>query len=66
MMQGISKEDLEALIWQDIKKINSTLSTFKHIKKMVVTDEPMIKTTTAKIKKIAEIEKTIKEIKVKE
>ena len=33
---------------------------------MVVTDEPMIKTTTAKIKKIAEIEKTIKEIKAKE
>lgn len=63
MMQGISKEDFEKIVWQDIKKINSTLSTFKHIKKIVVTDEPMIKTTTAKIKKLAEIEKTIKEIK---
>ena len=63
MMQGISKEDFEEIVWQDIKKINSTLSTFKHIKKIVVTDEPMIKTTTAKIKKLAEIEKTIKEIK---
>ena len=63
VMNGITKEELEKIIWQDIKKINSTLSTFKHIKKIVVTDEPMIKTTTAKIKKLAEIEKTIKEIK---
>ena len=63
VMNGITKEVLEKIIWQDIKKINSTLSTFKHIKKIVVTDEPMIKTTTAKIKKLAEIEKTIKEIK---
>ena len=65
MMPKMTKEELDNLIWQDIKKINSTLSTYKYIKKIVVTDEPMIKTTTAKIKKIAEIEKTIKELEEK-
>ncbi len=62
MYKDITKEELHDMIWKDIKKINSNLSTYKYIKKMIITDEPMIKTTTAKIKKIAEIEKTIKEI----
>ena len=54
-----SQEEVEELIWKDIKKINMTLSNYKHIKKMMVTDEPMIKTTTAKIKRFVEIEKII-------
>ena len=63
--KDITKEELNDMIWKDIKKINSNLSTYKYIKKIIVTDEPMIKTTTAKIKKIAEIEKTIKELEEK-
>ena len=51
----ISKEDLEKKIWEDVKKINSTLTNFKHIKKLIVTDEPMIKTTTGKVKRYEEI-----------
>lgn len=58
---NISKEDLEKRIWEDIKTINSSLTNFKHIKKLIVTDEEMIKTTTAKVKRYQEIEKTLKE-----
>ena len=58
---GISQEDLKQKIWQDIKEINSQLTTFKHIKKLFITDEPMIKTTTNKIKRNPEIEKILKE-----
>lgn len=56
------KEDYEKIIWKDIKEINKTLPTFKHIKKIVVTDEPMIKTTTQKVKRNEEIKKTEKEL----
>ncbi len=54
---NISEEDLNNLIWNDIKKINSTLSNYKHIKNIIVTDEPMIKTTTQKVKRFEEMKK---------
>ena len=57
----ISNEELKEKIWTDIKGINSTLANYKHIKNLIVTDEPMIKTTTNKIKRKEEIEKINKE-----
>lgn len=60
---NISKKDLEEKIWQDIKQINSTLTSYKHIKKLIITDEPMIKTTTEKVKRFEEVAKIIKEEK---
>ena len=59
-----TKEEIEFKIWNDIKQINLGLTTFKHIKKIIVTDEPMIKTTTAKVKRFQEIEKILKENKI--
>lgn len=56
------KEDYEKIIWKDVKEINKTLPTFKHIKKVIITDEPMIKTTTQKVKRNEEIKKTEKEL----
>ncbi len=56
------KEDYEKIIWKDVKEINKTLPTFKHIKKVIVTDEPMLKTTTQKVKRNEEIKKTEKEL----
>ena len=55
----LSKEELEEKIWKDIKEINKTMPNYKHIKKIIVTDEPMVKTTTAKVKRFVEIEKII-------
>ena len=51
------KKEIEEQIWKDIKEINSTLTNFKHIKKIIVTDEPMIKTTTGKVKRFEEFKK---------
>ena len=53
----ISEEDLRQLIWNNIKEINKTMPTYKYIKNLVITKEPMIKTTTAKIKRFEEIKK---------
>lgn len=59
---NVTKEQLHSLIEQDIEKINSTMPTYKHINKLYITDEPTVKTTTAKIKRFEEIKKIEKEI----
>ena len=51
---NISETDLKEIIWKDIKDINEKLPTYKHIKDLIITNEPMIKTTTAKIKRFEE------------
>lgn len=55
----ISQEDLKEMIWKDIKEINKGLTTYKHIKNIIVTDEELIKTTTRKIKRFEEMKKEI-------
>ncbi|MBR3152449.1 MAG: AMP-binding protein [Clostridia bacterium] len=52
-----SQKDIEDMVWEDIKNINNTVPTYKHIKNIIVTDEEMIKTTTAKVKRFEEIKK---------
>jgi len=55
-----AKEDeIKEIIWKDIKEINKKLTNFKHIKNIIVTDVPMIKTTTNKIKRKEEIKKIL-------
>ena len=58
-MNNISYDELHEIVWKDIKKINTTLPTYKYIKKLFLTDEEMIKTTTAKVKRFKEIEKIL-------
>ena len=53
----ISEDELKEIIWKDVKDINSRLTTYKHIKNLVITNEPMIKTTTAKVKRFEEMKK---------
>lgn len=55
--KDISEDELKDIIWKDIKEINSGLTNYKHIKNLVITNEPMIKTTTAKVKRFEEIKK---------
>lgn len=50
-------EEIEKIIWEDIKQINQTMPNYKHIKNLIITDEEMVKTTTAKIKRFEEMKK---------
>ena len=54
---NLTEEEIKDLIWQDVKKINKGLPKYKYIKNLIVTDEPMIKTTTAKVKRFEEIKR---------
>lgn len=54
---NISEDELKEIIWKDVKEINSKLTTYKHIKNLVITNEPMVKTTTAKVKRFEEMKK---------
>ncbi len=55
--KDIDEEELREIIWKDIKKINKLMPKYKYIKNLIITDEPMIKTTTAKIKRFEELKK---------
>ncbi len=50
-------KEYEKLVWEDIKNINKDLPTFKHIKEIILTDEPLEKTTTQKVKRFVELKK---------
>ena len=52
---NISEEELYKKIWNQIKEVNKTLPPYKYIKHMILTDKPLIKTTTQKIKRKEEI-----------
>ncbi len=60
---GLSEDQLREQVAADIEKINSDLPMFKHINHFILTDEPMIKTTTQKVKRNLEIEKINREWK---
>lgn len=60
---GENKSKYKSLIFKQIKEINKNLPTYKHIKQIIVTNEPMSKTTTQKIKRYEEIAKASKELK---
>lgn len=51
----ISEEELYKIIWDKIKETNKTLPQYKYVKNMILTSEPLIKTTTNKIKRNEEL-----------
>ena len=50
-------EEIERIIKKDIDVINEELPTYKQMLRIIVTDEPMIKTTTGKVKRYEEEKK---------
>ena len=53
-------KDYHDIIWQDIRnKINKSMPAYKYIRELTVTEEPLIKTTTQKIKRHEEIKKLL-------
>lgn len=58
-IKGRTEEELYKILWNKVKEINKTLPQYKYIKKMILTDEPLIKTTTNKVKRKEELSRTL-------
>lgn len=54
-----SEDDLYKIIWEKIKNLNTTFPKYKHIQKMILTSEELIKTTTKKVKRQEEMKKIL-------
>ena len=50
----IDADEINAYIKKDIDKINKTLPVYKQITRVITTDQPMVKTTTGKVKRYEE------------
>ena len=54
-----TEKEYKNLVWEDIKEINKSLPVFKKIKELIITTEPLEKTTTQKVKRFKEFEKIL-------
>lgn len=59
MYGDVNEEQLKDILWEKIKEVNKKVSTYKYIKNIIITDEPLIKTTTNKVKRFEEIKKIL-------
>ena len=59
------EEDIYEIFWHKVKEINKKLPQYKYIKHLDITTEPLIKTTTNKVKRKLEIERIIKDFEKK-
>ncbi len=50
-------DEKKDIIWKAVKEVNQTLPDVKHIKEIIVTTEPLAKTTTQKVKRYEEMKK---------
>ena len=56
-----SKEEIYEVLNEKIKELNQTMPRYKAIKGIILTQEPLIKTTTNKIKRQNNLEQIRKE-----
>lgn len=56
-LQITDEEEIKEYLWKKIKEINQTMPKYKYIKGIIITTEPLIKTTTLKIKRFEEIKR---------
>ena len=59
---SITEQEIREKIWNWVKEVNKTMPKYKYIKKLFLTDEELVKTTTLKIKRNIEMEKIMKNI----
>lgn len=52
-----TEEEIYNVLWDKIKEINKTMPEYKYVKRITVTEEELVKTTTQKIKRHEEMKK---------
>lgn len=54
---SVSEEEIHKIIWEEIKKVNKKLTSYKAVKKLEIKKDEFEKTTTMKIKRFVELQK---------
>ncbi len=57
-----NEDEIYKIIWEKIKELNKTFPRYKHIQKLILTSEELIKTTTKKVKRQEEMKKILAEL----
>ena len=57
-----TEKELYGIIWNKIKELNKTFPRYKHIQKLILTKEELIKTTTKKVKRQEEMKRILNEM----
>ncbi len=55
--KDLKEEQIHSIIWEEIKKVNRKLTSYKAIKNLEIKKDEFEKTTTMKIKRFAELQK---------
>mgnify|MGYP000461763128 CR=1 FL=1 len=53
------EENIKEFLWDKVKEVNKLMPKYKYVSEMVITEEPLIKTTTLKIKRHEELKKVL-------
>ena len=53
------EEKIKEFLWNKVKEVNKLMPKYKYVREMVITEEPLIKTTTLKIKRHEELKKVL-------
>ena len=53
--KNLTEEQIYKIIWEKIKEVNKSLTSYKAIKRLEIKHDEFIKTTTMKIKRYAEL-----------
>ncbi|MEE0866346.1 MAG: AMP-binding protein [Clostridia bacterium] len=54
-----NEQEIKEVLWQEIKKVNKTIPSYKYIREIIITEKELIKTTTQKIKRFEEIKTVV-------
>lgn len=58
--KDLTEDQIRNIIWEEIKKVNRSLTSYKAIKNLEIKKDEFEKTTTMKIKRFAELKKDVK------
>ena len=53
------EEKIKEFLWKKVKEVNKLMPKYKYVREMIATEEPLIKTTTLKIKRHEELKKVL-------
>ena len=53
------EENIKEFLWDKVKEVNKLMPKYKYVREMVITEEPLIKTTPLKIKRHEELKKVL-------